>query len=188
MATYTIIGGVNGVGKSTMLGVLSEQLHDRLGIIVDTDKLIRSAGSRVGGSRIAIAKLNAALYAGRNFTQETTLSSRQVLTTARTAKRLGYTVALNYISIDDIGVIKARVANRVRLGGHGIPDEDVERRFGSRIDNVTAVLAYCDYAEFYDNLAGFRIVGSYSNGVLMSAQTSDTNVPSAFWDMLTAHA
>ena len=167
-----------------MLGVLSEQLSDRLGVIVDTDRLIRREGSRVGGSRIAIAKINAALYAGRNFTQETTLSSRQVLNTARTAKRLGYTVALNYISIDDIGVIKARVANRVRLGGHDIPAADIERRYASRVDNVTAVLAYCDYAEFYDNLAGFRIVGSYSNGVFMPADTSDT---SGFWGMLTAH-
>ena len=38
MRTYTIIGGVNGVGKSSFTGVLKERSTD-LGIIVDVDKI-----------------------------------------------------------------------------------------------------------------------------------------------------
>lgn len=36
--TYTIIGGVNGVGKSSFTGVLKERCTD-LGIIIDVDKI-----------------------------------------------------------------------------------------------------------------------------------------------------
>lgn len=38
MRTYTIIGGVNGVGKSSFTGVLKECCTD-LGIIIDVDKI-----------------------------------------------------------------------------------------------------------------------------------------------------
>ena len=38
MRTYTIIGGVNGVGKSSFTGVLKERCTD-LGIIIDVDKI-----------------------------------------------------------------------------------------------------------------------------------------------------
>ena len=36
MKTYTIIGGVNGVGKSSFTGVLKERCED-LGQIIDVD-------------------------------------------------------------------------------------------------------------------------------------------------------
>jgi len=38
MKIYTIIGGVNGVGKSSLSGVLLNQRSD-MGIIIDTDKI-----------------------------------------------------------------------------------------------------------------------------------------------------
>ena len=41
---YTIIGGINGVGKSSLLGVLSAETTE-LGIIIDTNRLIQKHGS-----------------------------------------------------------------------------------------------------------------------------------------------
>ena len=38
MKTYTIVGGVNGVGKSSLTGVLKSRTTD-LGVIVDLDKI-----------------------------------------------------------------------------------------------------------------------------------------------------
>ena len=38
MKIYTIIGGVNGVGKSSLTGVLASESND-LGVIIDTDKI-----------------------------------------------------------------------------------------------------------------------------------------------------
>lgn len=42
MRTYTIIGGVNGVGKSSFTGVLKERCTD-LGTIIDVDKIDRKS-------------------------------------------------------------------------------------------------------------------------------------------------
>ena len=38
MKVYTIIGGVNGTGKSSLTGVLRAQRND-LGVIVDVDRI-----------------------------------------------------------------------------------------------------------------------------------------------------
>ena len=51
MRTYTIIGGVNGVGKSSFTGVLKERCTD-LGMIIDVDKIT----AELGGNAIAGGK------------------------------------------------------------------------------------------------------------------------------------
>ena len=53
MRTYTIIGGVNGVGKSSFTGVLKERCTD-LGIIIDVDKITAELGGNAlaGGNQI----------------------------------------------------------------------------------------------------------------------------------------
>ena len=43
MKIYTIVGGVNGVGKSSFTGVLKSRTSD-LGVIVDVDKITAQAG------------------------------------------------------------------------------------------------------------------------------------------------
>ena len=57
MRIYTIIGGVNGVGKSSLSGVLSAENTD-LGIIIDADKITEENGvDRIKGGRIAIQRI-----------------------------------------------------------------------------------------------------------------------------------
>lgn len=57
MKIYTITGGVNGVGKSSLSGVLSAESTD-LGIIIDTDKLIAELeGDRIKGGKLAIERI-----------------------------------------------------------------------------------------------------------------------------------
>lgn len=54
MKTYTIIGGVNGTGKSSLTGVLKTQTTD-LGIVIDVDKIsAQNGGSTLTGGRIAL--------------------------------------------------------------------------------------------------------------------------------------
>ncbi|MCD8190262.1 MAG: hypothetical protein LUD78_08625 [Clostridiales bacterium] len=47
MKTFTIIGGVNGAGKSSLTGVLKGPLKD-LGIIIDVDKIAATRGIKWG--------------------------------------------------------------------------------------------------------------------------------------------
>lgn len=169
MKTYTIIGGVNGVGKSSFTGVLKERSTD-LGTIIDVDKITAEmGGNALEGGKAALRKINECIEKGVSFTQETTLSGRKTEATARQVAELGYRVRLYYIGLDTVEESLARIENRVRRGGHNIPDDDVQRRFAGRWEAISKVLPYCDEAEFYDNDNGFIKVAQYRNGELLVA-------------------
>ena len=167
MKVYTIIGGVNGTGKSSLTGVLRAQRND-LGVIVDVDRITALAGvSPLEGGKMAIRRIDDCLDKGISFTQESTLSDFHTAQTAARAKRDGYTVRLFYVGLDTPEESLARIANRVKRGGHNIGTEDVLRRFAGRWEAVSKVLPYCDGAHFFDNDNGFVEVAEYKNGELL---------------------
>ena len=167
MRIYTIIGGVNGTGKSSLTGVLRTQTPD-LGRIIDVDRLTASGGlTPLEGGRLALRQITEYLKKGLSFTQETTLSGRRTEATAAEARRLGYRVRLYYIGLNTSEECLARIANRVRHGGHDIPAEVVNRRFAGRWEALARVLPYCDEAYFFDNDNGFAEVAEYRNGELI---------------------
>ena len=165
MKLYTIIGGVNGCGKSSLTGALKAERSD-LGLLIDVDKLAAQLGSPVEGGKAAVRKIDECLEKGISFTQETTLSGVRTERTIRRAKERGYTIRLYYIGLDTMEESLGRIANRVAKGGHNIPREDVERRFSTRFADVLRVLPYCDEARFFDNDNGFVEVAEYRNGEL----------------------
>ncbi len=167
MKLYTIIGGVNGVGKSSFTGVLKGRRSD-LGRIIDVDKITaQMGGDALAGGKESIRRIEEALRKGVSFTQETTLSGYRTERTARKARETGYTVRLFYVGLDTAQESLERIQNRVRRGGHDIPRDDVLRRFGGRWEAVAKILPYCDVAEFYDNDNGFVLVAEYRNGELL---------------------
>jgi len=164
MKIYTIVGGVNGVGKSSFTGVLKERSTD-LGTIIDVDKITAEmGGSTLAGGKAALQKINDCISRGISFTQETTLSGYKTEATAKQVKDLGYHVRLFYVALDTAAESLTRIENRVKRGGHDIPHDDVMRRFSGRWEAIAKVLPYCDEAEFYDNDNGFVKVAEYRNG------------------------
>ena len=167
MKTYTIIGGVNGTGKSSLTGVLKTQKTD-LGQIIDVDKITaENGGSAILGGRIALERIRTCLDKGINFTQETTLSGRKTELTAQAARERGYSVRLFYVGLDSAEECLQRIENRVAHGGHNIREEDVLRRFAGRWEAVSKILPYCDEAHIFDNYNGFVEVAEYVNGELI---------------------
>lgn len=140
MPIYTIIAGVNGVGKSSFTGVLKNQRHG-LGHIIDVNRLELEYGGTLSGQR-----------------------TPQII---RRAKELGYTVRLYYIGVSSAEESISRIANRVRKGGHDIPEADVRRRFSERYESLSRVLDDCDKVSFFDNENGFAEVGAYRNGEIV---------------------
>lgn len=167
MKYYTIIGGVNGVGKSSFTGVLKGTRSD-LGTIIDVDKITAAlGGNALEGGKEAVRRMEDCLEKGVSFTQETTLSGFRTERTAQKARELGYSVRLYYVGLNTAAESLERIANRVRRGGHDIDSGDVIRRFAGRWEAVKKVLPYCDTAEFYDNDNGFALVAEYRNGELL---------------------
>ena len=156
MKIYTIIGGVNGVGKSSLTGVLSAESNDP-GIIVDTET----------DENAAFDRINKSIDMGVNFTQETTLSGVRTLNTIKKAIDHGYYIRLYYIGVDTAEESIKRIRNRVEKGGHNILPEDVMRRYNKRFDDLNAVLPYCSEVHLFDNENGFSEIGEYKNGKLI---------------------
>lgn len=167
MKIFTIIGGVNGVGKSSLTGVLKAETMD-LGQVIDVDKITASlGGDRLAGGKASIARIQSCLQKGVCFTQETTLAGQRTQKTARKAREAGYFIRLYYVGLDTPGESLRRIKNRVEKGGHNIPTEDVERRFSSRYEDVARILPYCDEVIFFDNDNGFVEVAEYRNGEII---------------------
>ena len=164
MKTYTVVGGVNGAGKSSLTGVLRTEINN-LGKIIDVDKITAEMGGNpLDGGKKAIAVIEDCLKNGICFTQETTISGHKTLNTVKKAIELGYNIRLYYVAINTLTESIARIKNRVAKGGHNIGTDDVKRRFDKRFADLIKLLPFCNEATFYDNDNGFVTIAKYQNG------------------------
>ena len=162
--TFWIIGGINGVGKSTFT---ADQSVNYLGRIIDPDAFAAETGNVIAGGRKALEEINCCIKKGITFCQETTLSSRQIVNTIKMAKEYGYRISMVYIGLNSADESIERVANRVAAGGHYIPDDIIRRRFKNRFIQLERVLFLCDTARFYDNTHGFELIAEYYENKMM---------------------
>ena len=88
-----------------------------------------------------------------DFAIETTLSTRSYVQLVRRAQALGYKVHLIFFFLENEEQAIARVAQRVSNGGHGIPEEDIRRRFTRGIYNlINLYMPICDSVLVYNNM------------------------------------
>ena len=131
--TLCILGGCNGAGKTT----LARELLPRLGIMrfLNADEIARGLSpldpslSAFRAGRLLLDEARALVAARASFAIESTLSGKTHLALIREAKACGYRFLLHYVVIGSATQAVARVALRVKLGGHHVPEEDVRRRY-----------------------------------------------------------
>lgn len=163
MCTYVIIAGVNGVGKSSLRGVLEGQ-GALLGHIIDADAIAKKNNfDNIKAGIMAVDEINYCLENNLSFTQETTLSGHRTIKTIRQARKQGYDIVMYYVGLNSKEESLQRIENRVRKGGHDIPTEDVIRGFDNRLVALKKAAALCDSVIFYDNENGFIKVAEIRN-------------------------
>jgi predicted ABC-type ATPase len=152
-----IIAGPNGAGKTTFA---REFLPNEAGCPVFVNADLIAAGLspfrpeevvfRAG--RLMLAEIAHHAASGRSFAFETTLSG---LTYARMidAWRFdGYTVKLIFLSLPSPEVAIARVAMRVRQGGHHVPADTIRRRFAAGLRHFQERYRHrVDFWQLFDN-------------------------------------
>lgn len=67
---------------------------------------------------------------------------------------------------------KKRIAQRVRYGGQGVPDVDVERRYEESLANLYSIIPFCDLVDLYDNTQFFRRFAIIRKGKLVRLSAS----------------
>lgn len=151
MKTCTIIGGIDGVGKSSLLGVLRAVRTD-LGLVVDEKE------------KAASERIETALKDGISFSYETTLHGEFSKELCRRAKDAGYAVRLYYVGLDPVDENLLRIKNRAKNSWANAIPQEVQNQYAHRMDDLTLVLPYCDCADFYDNYNGFVLVAQKDDG------------------------
>ena len=81
-----------------------------------------------------------------SFVCESTLSGLTMRNFIVSARNAGYSVSIAFLLVASADVCVARVAQRVRKGGHNVPESDIRRRFTRSIRNFWRI-----YRELADN-------------------------------------
>ena len=154
-----IIAGPNGAGKTTFA---REFLPNEAGCPVFVNADLIAAGlapfapeaAAVQAGRLMLAELERHFEAGQSFAFETTLSGRAYLRHISRWQAAGYRVELIFLQLASADEAVARVAQRVKQGGHHIPEPVIRRRFEAGLDNLQSHYApVVDEWAIYDNSA-----------------------------------
>lgn len=135
MPNLFIIAGPNGAGKTTYVrDFLPQEMRCREFVNADLiaaglspfapDTVAFEAG------RIMLKRLGELCGRRQDFSFETTLTGYGYTHLLRDMREAGYRIRLDYLWIPDLAITRARVKQRVKKGGHDIPDEVQLRRFG----------------------------------------------------------
>jgi predicted ABC-type ATPase len=155
--TVIVLGGVNGAGKTTSSRRL---LADRLGVLsfTNADEIARGLSgfapdtAAIAAGRIMLRHLKELAGERADFAFETTLSGRTYLTFLRELRAAGYAVEMYYFWLPSVDLAVNRVRQRVRRGGHDIPEGTIRRRYGKSMQNFwTAYRPVADSWFVYDN-------------------------------------
>jgi predicted ABC-type ATPase len=83
----------------------------------------------IEAGRLTVARLDELEDQRRSFAFESTLSSHGLARRLARLSAAGYRVHIVYLWLPTVDLALARVADRVRGGGHDVPANDVRRRF-----------------------------------------------------------
>ncbi len=141
-----IIAGPNGAGKTTFA---REFLPNEAACPVFVNADLIAAGlapfapesAAVQAGRLMLTELERYFLAGQSFAFETTLSGRGYMRHIREWQAAGYRVKLIFLQLDSEDEAIARVAQRVRQGGHDIPETTIRRRFAAGRENFEHLYA-----------------------------------------------
>ncbi|MBY0522363.1 MAG: zeta toxin [Gemmataceae bacterium] len=155
--TVGIISGPNGAGKSTNApSLLAGAL--KVSEFVNADTIARGLSAfhpeavALEAGRIMLDRLRGLAVTRESFAFETTLAGRTFAPWIAELRRSGYFFYLIYLSLPSAELAIARVRDRVRKGGHHVPDETVRRRFQGGLRNFfTLYRPIADEWCFYDS-------------------------------------
>ncbi len=85
--------------------------------------------ARVAAGRLFLRELDRLAAQREDFAFESTLSGTAHLGRLARWRSSGYRVEIVYLKLTEVEVALQRIAGRIRMGGHGVPETDVRRRF-----------------------------------------------------------
>jgi predicted ABC-type ATPase len=91
------------------------------------------------------------LKSRRSFTFETVMSHRSKVEVLAKARQAGYRTYLYFVATEDPDINISRVRNRVKLGGHPVPEDRIKDRFHRSLDLLMDAIRLTNRAYIFDN-------------------------------------
>jgi predicted ABC-type ATPase len=184
MKRLMMIAGPNGAGKTTTANALLTQQKDLYADFLNADHIAQGLSplhpesvNRQAGELMS-KRFHDCLNLNINFVFETTASGLSYATHLKNAKKNGYEINLMYLWLSSPDQAVKRVAQRVKQGGHNIPEIDIRRRYCRGITNLLNLyLPLADTALILDNSsaeAGIeKIIAKQNLGVPLQVEDEE---------------
>ena len=153
--TLVLLAGPNGAGKSTLYKTRIAPSLDAP--FINADDIQRGEldpmdmNAAYEAARIASARRSACLKARQSFATETVFSHPSKLELVKDAKALGYRIMLFHISVQRPDLSVARVQDRVKEGGHPVPEAKIRARYDRNGPLIRQAALQADMAHIFDN-------------------------------------
>jgi predicted ABC-type ATPase len=151
-----MISGPNGAGKTTTaLSFISSEMIDEF---INADEIARGLAPlhpesmALTASKLMLKRLRELLEAKKSFAFETTGAGVNYVRHLRQAQEVEYEIFLLFLWLPSPDLAVERVANRVKQGGHYIPEGTIRRRYFAGLKNlIKHYLPLVDRALILDN-------------------------------------
>ncbi len=135
-----VIAGPNGAGKTTFA---TDFLPDFVQCREFVNADLIAAGlspfapetQAMRAGRLLLTRIKELAEARQDFAFETTLAGRSYVRLISGLRQSGYDVILFFLWLPSAEMAVARVAGRVRQGGHDVPEATIRRRFSAGLRN-----------------------------------------------------
>lgn len=157
MSHIYIIAGPNGAGKTTFARQFIPATQN-VTQFVNADLIAYGLSpfaperEAIQAGRLMLRQIDKLVGLSESFCLETTLSGRTYARMIPAWQAKGFVVRLIFLSLANVDMAIARVAERVAQGGHHIPEDVIRRRFTAGFANFQNIYKnLVDGWTLYDN-------------------------------------
>lgn len=157
MPRLYILAGCNGAGKTTASYTFLPEILD-CREFVNSDEFAKSLSpfdpsiASVSASRIMLRRIQYLMERGADFSIETTLATRSLVSIINDARAKSYVITILYLWVQSPEIAIQRVRDRVETGGHNIPENVLRRRYTTGLKYLFDIyMSICDRWMIADN-------------------------------------
>ena len=189
MPRLRLIAGPNGSGKTTLTTDLRDRYDVPLGQYTNPDEidvsLQEAIKDPVARSQLAqkISKDQRENWLQRmiSHSYESVMSHVSHLDYIQRANEKGFETYLYYICLSDPEINVDRVDERVKWGGHPVPEEKIQQRYRRSLKQLLEMARLCKRAYFFDNSETMTLIAEITPTEYLDVFEKDYNRLKPTW-------
>jgi predicted ABC-type ATPase len=161
MPTLYILGGANGVGKTTwyQTGIENNSINRELPFVNVDLIAMREPGGYTPeniekAEQIIREQLKTLIQERKDFILESNLSKSSDYEWIKRMRENGYETSLIFLGTNNVEINKSRVQTRVNEGGHNIPEAIIEQRYQTGLSYLKSEILNFTEAKLVDVSTG----------------------------------